>query len=224
MWALAKLLFSGALEWLLKALSAAAEWLFADWRNAPLAIFGVAVFWMSFVTVPGLNADVADQTARANRAEIEREATMDAFEQTVANYLAAAAEAQAIADANVARVRAEQAVINQETINVYQSRLGAVRARADELRRAAESAAATNPGGAVQPGMPGSGAASGPAAATPADPRLPARSCAPGFVCLTIDEAEIASAQAVQLDALIDWVLRQGNVRFNLQEVPDDER
>lgn len=227
MWALAKLLFSGALEKALDALSAALKWVLSDWRNGPLVLFAAGFFWGLFITAPGLRADVAAADARTARALAEREATMDAFEQTVANYAAASAQAQAQAEANVARVAAAQAEITRETVDDYQSRLAVVRARADELRRSALRTTSSDPGRAGAAGLPGPADPADRADPAPGDPRLPdARdrvwSCPPGFVCLTIDQAEIATAQAHQLDALIDYTLRQAAVPFTT-EAHDDE-
>lgn len=58
-----------------------------------------------------------------------------AHKQTVANYRAAAAHAQRQAQANVARVKADQAAITERTVHDYQARLAAVDARYERVRR-----------------------------------------------------------------------------------------
>lgn len=215
------LFFSGAFNRLLKLLSAVLEWLLSDWRNGPLTIFALAFAVHTFIEKPRLRSDVAAMTAQRDSAIEERTATMDAFEQTVASYLAAADQAQRDAEANVARVEADQAEITQEITDDYESRIGAVRAYADRLRAAAVRAAPIDPGSASAVGLPGSGSASTGADGAPANPQLPARSgaCPAALVCLTIDQALKATEQAIQLDALIDWNERQLNVQFNNPEL-----
>ena len=122
-----------------------------------------------------------------------------AHSATVANYRAAAAQARAADAANAARVRIEQARINERTANDYEIRIAAARARADELRRHAQSAATD--GG------------SGGAAAVPA---LPASSGSASEATREIGLPDagrlIATEQAIQLDELIAWVKAQAAV------------
>lgn len=226
-----KLFFSGLLERLLKVVSAVLEWLLSDWRHAALTAVSIFALWLYLVLLPNyaslLDDAIADtETAIAERdaAIEERQLTMDAYEQTVANYIAAAAIAQAQAEANVARVEAEQAQITQETIDDYEMRLRAARARADELRRASIRAAELDPGRANAADLSGSATATRGADEAASDPGLPsaAGSCPANLVCLTIDQALIATEQAIQLDALISWSLRQAEVS-NMSEASDDE-
>lgn len=213
MWVAAKLFFSGAFEMALKWGSAALQWLFEDaWRLAAI-VFVASWAWATFITVPQIESE-------RDRARLQTGAVRAAFAGTVANFRAASAAAQRAAEANVERVEAKQAAITQEVTNDYESRLAAARSRADELRRAASRTTA-DPRGADAAGLSGSGAAASPADAAPADPRLPS-ACPADRVCLTLDEALIATEQAIQLDALISWVERQAAVPFQT-EAQDDE-
>lgn len=78
-----------------------------------------------------LEARTADRDKWQTRAIAEEQA----HKQTVANYRAASEEAQRQAQANVARVKADQAAITERTVNDYQARLAAVDARYDIVRR-----------------------------------------------------------------------------------------
>ncbi|EPR14184.1 hypothetical protein M527_29155 [Sphingobium indicum IP26] len=79
-----------------------------------------------------LNSRTADRDQWRDRATAEERA----HKQTVANYRAASAEAQRQAQANVARVKADQAAITERTVHDYQARLAAVDARYERVRAA----------------------------------------------------------------------------------------
>jgi hypothetical protein len=199
MWLALKLLASGAFEGLMKGLSAAFKWLCADWRNLAFAIFLPLLLWTGWITIPGLRADLADTKASLVAEQAAHLGTVNAF-------LAASKQAQAEAEANVARVTAEQEHITDATLASYRADLGALRARFDRLRQ--QSRAPVHPGHADPAGLPGLPGAAGGIAGAPAQDRLPA---APA---LSLDDALIASEQALQLQALIDWVAAQSAVRF----------
>ncbi|HKY82610.1 MAG TPA: hypothetical protein VJM09_14180 [Sphingobium sp.] len=74
------------------------------------------------------------RTAERDKWQTQAAAEKQAHEQTVANYRAASAEAQRQAQANVERVRAEQAQITERTVNDYQARLADVDARYERVR------------------------------------------------------------------------------------------
>lgn len=213
MWLALKLLASGALDAVLRGLSAAAKWLVSDWRNGPLVMFAFGFAVHVFVIAPGLRAQ-RDEAQAALAAETA------AFDQTIVNIATASAEAERQAQANVARVTAEQEAITDEVTRDLRSDLAAVSARFDRLR--ARDAARTDPGRAGAAGLPGAGAAPGRAAGAPGDQDLRAAreltACPPGFVCLTIDQAQRASEDAHRHNRLIDWVIPQGAVRFNPEE------
>jgi hypothetical protein len=122
-----------------------------------------------------------------------------AHSATVANYRAAVEQARRTDAANAARVKAEQAVINETSKHDYQSRIVAARTAAQRLRGNRAAAADPRRGGATPvPGLPG---AAGRAAEAAGDHRL------------SDQERLTATEQAIQLDALIEWVEAQGRVR-----------
>ena len=129
-----------------------------------------------------------------------------AFATTVANYRAAAEQARAADQANVARVTADQSAINERTANDYETRLAAARADAANIasgRLRQQSQAAADPGAGRNPPVPGLSAAPiGPDQAAGQD-RLPA------------SDALTATEQAIQLDELIKWVKAQAEVDTN---------
>ena len=140
------------------------------------------------------------ETARANeQLYLQEEA---AHAATVANYRAAAEQARLADAANIARLQAEQAAINERTRNDFESRIASARARAGELRRQGAGTAA----------HPGAGGA-------PAVPDLPAS--AGGTSQSTREDGFsdrdrlIATEQAIQLDELIKWVKAQAEVGTN---------
>ena len=124
-----------------------------------------------------------------------------AFATTVANYRAAASQAEAVDQANAARVAADQRTINQRTEHDYEARLAAARAGAQRLRD--ESAAAADHGARASAPMPGLPAAAGRIAQAAGQDRLPS------------SDALTATEQAIQLDELIKWVRAQAKVDNN---------
>ena len=124
-----------------------------------------------------------------------------AHSATVASYRAAAEQARAADAANAARVKADQAAINERTADDFQNRIAVARAAARSLRRTAGSA--TDPGGGGTTPVPGLPAAAPGAAESSADDRL------------SQPERLIATEQAIQLDELIKWVRAQGEVEVD---------
>lgn len=223
MWVALKLLASGALDAVLRGLSVALKWLLADWRNAVVGTVLPAFAWMALVTAPELRADLAEAETSLAAEEAAHLGTVNAF-------LAASAQAQREAEANAARVRAEQEKITDATLADLRSDHAALRLRFDRLR--ARGAAAADPRHAGSADLPQLPAAPGRAVAAPGDhdlrspgeliggdltgqPLCPAR-----FVCLTIDQAEQASIDAHNHDRLIDWVIAQSAILF----IPTDPR
>jgi hypothetical protein len=124
-----------------------------------------------------------------------------AFSTTVANYRAAADQARAADEANVKRVAADQAAINQRTEHEFEARIAAARADAQRLRVRAEAAA--DPGAGRDSSMPGLSAAAGSASQGARQDRLPDT------------DRELATEQAIQLDELIKWVRAQAAIDPN---------
>ena len=136
--------------------------------------------------------------ARANAGRFHAEQAAHAA--TVANYRAAAEQARREDAANITRVRAEQAQINERTANDFETRIAAARAAALRLREQARSAAADPGTGRATP-VPGASIAAGGAAQAPGEGRLPG------------SDRLIATEQAIQLDELIKWVRSQAEVK-----------
>ena len=154
-------------------------------------IDGLAL-WPLHIT--GLKSEL--QTSRQHTAE-----TKAAFDQTVAGYRAAAAQARAEDAANASRVKAEQSAINRRSADEYPTRIAAARADAQRLRHHAAAAADSGAGGAAP--MPG----------LPAPAQRTAQ--AAGQDGLSDTDQLIATEQAIQLDELIKWVRQQHAVDSN---------
>jgi len=125
-----------------------------------------------------------------------------ALATTVANYRAAAAEAEAADKANAGRVAAEQRAISERTSNDFEARLAAARLSAQRLRGQGAAAAADPGGGGAAP-VPGLSAASGRPTQAAGQDGLPR------------SDALTATEQAIQLDELIKWVKAQATVDPN---------
>lgn len=124
-----------------------------------------------------------------------------AFDQTIADYRAAAEKARAADAANLVRVKTEQAAINQQSEYDYEMRIAAVRAAAQRLR--AHPAAAADPRAGRAATVPGISAAAQGSAQAPRKDRL------------SVGDRQLATEQAIQLDELIKWVRRQVRVDTN---------
>ena len=118
---------------------------------------------------------------------------------TVASYRAAAERARREDAANLARVEAAQAHINERTKDDFESRIASARASAERLREQAAAAATDSGPGRAAP-MPGLPAAAGGAADAAGQDRLPQ------------SDRLTATEQAIQLDELIKWVKAQAGV------------
>jgi hypothetical protein len=118
---------------------------------------------------------------------------------TVANYRAAAEQAQASDKANTERVAADQRTINERTEHDFEARLASARLSAQRLR-GQSAAAAADPGSRAGTPVPGLSAAAGRPAQAAGQDRLPQ------------PDALMATEQAIQLDELIKWVRQQAAV------------
>ncbi len=205
MWLALKLLASGTLDRLLRGLSAAGKWLVSDWRNFAVTLLAALYIFSNFFHLPRLQADLAHARAL-------HEAEQLAHLGTIANFIDASNEAQRQAEANAARVKAEQETITNATLANHRADLAALRARFDRLR--ARAAATADPRRPDAAGLPVAGDAAARADEAADQDRLPA---AGG---LSLDDALIASEQALQLNALIDWLEAQSAVRFNPEPRP----
>ena len=125
-----------------------------------------------------------------------------ALATTVANYRAAAAQAEAADRANAGRVAAEQRAISERTSNDFEARLAAARLSAQRLH--GQSAAA-----GADPGAGGAAPVPGLSVATGGPPKAADEDRLSGSDALT------ATEQAIQLDELIKWIKRQAAVDPN---------
>lgn len=197
---------SGAFKRLLKGLSVAADWLLKEWWRAPLILFAIGFAVMAFIRVPALQSRIADlETAVA--------AEQSAHQGTVNAFLAATLQAQREAEANAARVAREQEIITDEITRNYRADLAGLRARYERLLQS-DQRAPIDPGSAGAAGVPGLSGAASRADASAREDRLPAAGV------LSLDDALIASEQALQLDALIRWVEAQKAIRFTPEPKP----
>jgi hypothetical protein len=121
---------------------------------------------------------------------------------TAANYRAAAELARQADKENAARVKSEQAAINQRSAHDLESRLAVARTDAERLRRRFNTAAADPGGGGATP-MPGLSDTARNTAQAADEDRLPD------------SDRLTATEQAIQLDELIKWVRHQGQVQVN---------
>lgn len=184
------------------------RWLWRDWRHPPLLALALSTAAYMFVINPRLTADL-EKGRSALAAEIE------AHNGTIADFWLASRQAETRQIENKARVATQQAAITERIEHDYQTRLSALRARHHELARAVASNASgrlragatkVDPGAPRAAGLPGTGTA-----ASSADE-------APGDHGLSLGQRLIASEQALQLDALIDWTLAQAAVNTSPAE------
>ena len=192
------------------------RWLVADWRNAPLLALALIAANDQLRVKPALRAE-------RDSAITQRDAVRKALDGTIQFYREAQVKAAAADAANKRRVEAEQARISQETADDYQNRIADARASydriaatrlAEQLRRGAK--APTDPGRGGSKAVPGLSAATGGAAETAGEDRLPA----PGE--LSLDDALTATEQAIQLDELISWAERQAKVNVEGEQAGAD--
>lgn len=189
------------------ALAAIWRWLLADWRNGPLTVLAAIVTIYVFFITPGLRSDKAGLEAALQAEQI-------AHQQTVANYRAAAAEAELAAQENVARVTAEQQNINEERSRVFEQRIAGARARAAGLERVYDSVRSGTGQGRAEPAdMSGPGIAPSDPAETSGEDRFPPYCPAVSATGeLSLSDALIATEQAIQLDELITAVIALSQV------------
>ena len=143
-----------------------------------------------------------NESSRFERLYIQQQS---ALAGTVANYRAAARQAEAADRANATRVASEQSAINERTSNDYQARIAAARSLAQRLR-AQDPAAAADSGDCAAAAMPRLSAPADDAAQAAGQDRLPD------------PDALTATEQAIQLDELIKWVKAQATVDPNEEQ------
>ncbi len=186
------------------------SWLAADWWRAVALAALAALTWQTvriegFLVVPGLKADLS-----AARAATESEAA--AHRRTKDTYRLAQQEAARLEGMRLMRVKAQQQEITDHVRQDLSERLSAARARYDALARAERLRGPSPRAGAdgAAPGIavPGTAVATG---------RADEAACAAG---LSLPERWHATEQAIQLDALIDWLSDQLRVPVNDAPAP----
>lgn len=135
---------------------------------------------------------------KAERLAQERDDERAAHQQTKRTYVDAQRAAAELEAARLARVRSEQQEITDEVAADYRARLAAARTDYERLRDAlARAGAGSAPGDEPVP------------AASDAARRSVEAAGDRGF---SLEQRLIATEQAIQLDALIDWVEAQAAV------------
>lgn len=168
---------------------------------APLAMKvagGIVVALL--VTIGLLSWQLSDTRGKLEDKRNELASEQAAHKQTATNFRLATAEAERRQAEKVARVEAEQKAITERTVDEYQDRIAAVRERYDRLvREAGKTGSNPRPAQGVQ--VPQASGASAGADGGAAQDRLPPA------------DALIATEQALQLQALIQWVREQTGVK-----------
>ncbi len=167
--------------------------------------FGVLGIFFAWVLVHHFVVD-ARLAHERDRALAQLGAERSAHAATKANFARAAADARMRAMRNAEQVEARQRKITEEIVDDYQARLSAARHRAGELERVREQARTAASGGR-RADMPPSRAAAGSSGEAARETGFSARGESQSG--LSQSDALIATEQAIQLDALIDWVEAQ---------------
>jgi len=206
------------------------------WASAKLAVSGLRAALFGLVLFAAIAAAVV-QTVRleglhvwpisitgwiktAGEFEGQRDAERSAHRKTKDDYRAAQAEAARREAARLEHVRAQQEDITDAIEHDYRARLADLGARAERLRQ--ELRARAEPAGAGR-GVEGAALrdAAGGAGEAAGDHRLPAARERTGAFERTEEEQLerdiIATRQALQLDALISWVIEQSAIDPNAE-------
>lgn len=181
------------------------DWVTSDWRNGPLLMLGILALGHIFVIDPNLRE-------QRDKAIGERNAERTAHQKTKTDYRTAQAEAARLEQNRIERVKAEQQEITDAVEADYRRQLAGLHARAERLREELRAGAgAAGAGRGVE--MPGLSPSAGGSAEAADDRGFPApfgRSPAE-----QLERDIIASEQAIQLNALIDWLLAQSAIDPN---------
>ena len=201
-----------------RILRALFEWVTSDWRHAAITMLGaicaVQLIWIE----PALRDRIADRTFERDTARQERNDERAAHQQTKIDYREAQAEAARLEQKRLDRVRDEQQEITDAVEADYRRQLAGLHARAERLREELRAGAgAAGPGRGIE--MLDLPAASGGSAEATGDhgfsapfDRDPAEQ---------LERDVIATEQAIQLNALIDWLLKQHAIDPNA-DLPAD--
>jgi hypothetical protein len=182
--------------------------------------FWLAIAAAAFIAVAGLAGvqtvrlhgfhlwpvSITGWIATAKTREAERDAEKRAHQQTKTDYRNAQAEAARLEQTRLDRVKAEQQEITDAVEADYRRQLAGLHTRAERLREELRAGAgAASAGGSVAvSGLPAAGGGSAEAAGDPGFPAAFDRDPAE-----QLERDVIATEQAIQLNALIDWLLKQ---------------
>ena len=184
------------------------DWVTSDWRNGPLLMLGILALGHIFVIDPNLRE-------QRDKAIGERNAERTAHQKTKTDYREAQAEAARQEQKRIERVKAEQQEITDAVEADYRRQLAGLHARAERLREELRAGAgAAGAGGSGE--MPGHSTATGRTAEAAGD-----RGFSAAFDRGAAEQLErdvIATGQAIQLNALIDWLLAQAAIDPNAAE------
>lgn len=203
-----------------RILRAVFSWVTSDWRHAAIAMLGgicaVYLFWVE----PAWQQRIADRTEERDTARQERDDERTAHQTTKTDYRNAQIEAARLQQKRVARVKAEQQEITDAVEADYRRQLAGLQLRAERLHE--ELRAGTGVGGAGRNiAMPGLSPPAGGSAEAAGDHGFPAT-----FGRSESEQLErdvIATEQAIQLNALIDWLLAQNAIDPNAVEAHDGQ-
>lgn len=200
-------------EWQARAGAIAAKVGFSGLVIAAAVTFGA----VQTVRLDGLEIwplSIEGWIAKADRFETERDDERSAHRKTKNDYRAAQLAAAKMEADRLERVVQQQEDITDAIEVDYHARLADARARAERLREELRRrAGAPRAGGTVSvSGVPGAAGGSDEAAG---DHRLPAGDSLDRGPADQLERDLVATQQAIQLDALIDWVERQVAVEPN---------
>jgi len=182
--------------------------------------FWLAIAAAAFIAVAGLAGvqtvrlygfhlwpiSITGWIATAKAREAERDAERREHQQTKTDYRGAQVEAARLEQTRLDRVKAEQQEITDAVEADYRRQLAGLHARAERLREELRTrAGAAGAGRGIEmPGLPAAGSGSAEAAGDPGFPAAFDRDPAE-----QLERDVIATEQAIQLNALIDWLLKQ---------------
>ena len=164
----------------------------------PQGVAGLAAAAILALLLIGAKIDARHFRKQSAQFEQLYRAEAKAHAETIATFKLATERARDADRANVRRVEAAQSSISERITNDFEARLADARARAYRLRGSAP--APTGHGAGRSTPMPGLPAAASGAPETAGQDRLPH------------PDRLIATEQAIQLDALIQWVRAQASV------------
>jgi hypothetical protein len=191
------------------------DWVTSDWRHAAIAMLGAICAAQLIWIEPALRDRIADRTAERDTALQERDDERAAHQQTKTDYREAQVQAARKEQLRLDRVKAEQQEITDAVEADYRRQLAGLHARAERLREELRAGAgAAGAGRSIEVrGLPAAGGGSAEAAGDHGFPAAFDRDPAE-----QLERDVIATEQAIQLNALIAWLLAQNAIDPNASE------